>query len=256
MNYFEPVFSVIGKVIIAGGGGALVTFLALRAFGKSWLDSYFQARTTKLKNDQDIALAELKRVHDAALKEVQAVIDKDLHRARKLYDREFDVLSEAWTRLVKAFDTAHSTIASFVTPIDLMTDKERIRAFEAEKFEHWQIDQVLSLQGQAMVDQFTKIKDRKRLFEYREYQLEFARYLAVNAVFMPTGFKERFTVIDAMITAALVEFELRVNYPPQSQQGTALMRLAEQGKPLLDKLEQLIHERIWSAGAESAELPV
>jgi len=34
------------------------------------------------------------------------------------------------------------------------------------------------------------------------------------------------------------------------------MRLAEQGKPLLDKLEQLIHERIWSAGAESAELPV
>lgn len=96
MNYLDPVFSIVGRLIIAGGGGALIAFLMLRAFGKGWLDSYFSAKATKLKAEQDTALAELKRVHDATLKDVQAVIDKDLHRARKLYHREFDVLGEAW----------------------------------------------------------------------------------------------------------------------------------------------------------------
>jgi hypothetical protein len=131
-----------------------------------------------------------------------------------------------------------------------MDEKQRNRLFEAEKLEHWQIDQVLALEGQEMVDKFTKIKDQKRLFTYREHRLEFARFLAVNAVFMPDGFKERFAAIDALVGAALVEFELRIDYPARFAEGSALIKLAHEGKPLLDELEGLIHARIWSAGAE------
>jgi len=255
MNFLNPVLTAIGAVVVAGGGGALIAFLMIKAFAKGWLDSFFQAKAARLKTEQDIVLAELKRAHDAALKDVQAVIDKDLHRARKLYDREFEVLGEGWTLLVKAFDTTHSTLVTWVTRIDMMDEKQRNRAFEAEKFEHWQIDQVLALEGQEMVDKFTKIKDQKRLITYREHRLEFARFLAVNAVFMPDGFKERFAAIDALIGAALVEFELRIDYPAQYAAGSALMKLAQEGKPLLDELEALIHARIWSAGAERDKCP-
>ena len=244
MNYIELVFSEIGKIIVAGGGGALIAFLMLKTFAKGWLDRHFDSKKSKLKNEQDVALAELKRMHDATLKDVQAVIDKDLHRARKLYDREFEVLSEAWTLLVKAFDVTHSTIASFHVPVDQMEEKELLRAFEVHKFEHWQIDQVRAEEGDERACRFNKIIDQRRLFDYRELRLGFARYLAVNAVFMPTGFKERFTAIDAMITAALVEFEVRINYPLKFATSSALMKLAEAGKPLLDELEALIHERL------------
>ena len=266
MNSFDPVFSIFGEVIVAGGGGALVTFLALRAFGRGWLDSYFSAKSitlkaehdaaaARLKAEQDTALAELKRVHDAALKDVQAVIDKDLHRARKLYDLEFEALAEAWKLLVKAFDTTHSTIASFPVKVAQMNEKELIRAFEVFKFEHWQIDQVLANEDLDEREYlFNKIIDQKRLFDYREYRLEFARYLVVNAVFMPDGFKERFNAVDALITAALVEFDVRINHTIKYNSSNALMNLAEQGKPLLDALEMLIHERMRSADVVRREL--
>jgi hypothetical protein len=252
MNTTDLAFSAIGQIVIAGGGGAAITFLLIKSFGKSLLDDYFQKKAAKFKTEQDIALAELKRVHDAALKEVQAYIDKDLHRARKLYDREFEVLSEAWMLLVKAFDTTLTTIASFETRIDLLDDQERARLFEAGKFAHWQIDQVLAFEGQAMVDEYRKIKDQKRLFEYREHRLAFARYLAINVVFMPNGFKERFTAIDALVDAALLEFDDRINFPPASERDDAILKLIQDGRPLLNELEQLIHNRIWSAGAERA----
>ena len=257
MSYVDPVLAFVLKLIIAGGGGAAVAYLMIKAFAKGWLDAYFDSKKTKLKNEQDVALAELKRVHDAALKDVQAIIDKDLHRARKLYDREFDVLSEAWTLLFKAFDTTQSAIASFPVRVGDMDEKVRNRAFQDYRFEHWQIDQVMAVEGDERTAKFNDIVERRRLVEYRDNRLAFARFLAVNAVFMPAGFKERFMSVDAMINAALVEFEVRLNYPVKfGATWDSMLKLSEKGKQELDELEKLIHQRIWSAGNERDKISV
>jgi hypothetical protein len=246
MNYLDTVLAGICKLIFVGGGAAAITFGLLKAFGTSWLDTYFHKRKKEFEHEQNVAIAELKRTHDQNLKEVQALIDKDMHRARKRYDKEFEVLGQAWTLLFKAFDTTHSTLVSWVVRVDEMDDKTRNRFFEQEKFEHWQIDQVMALQGEAMVDKVTEIRNRIRHRDYTEYRMEFARYLAVNGVFMPTGFKTKFEVIDAMVNSALVEFKLRLDYTEYASNTDALLKLAEKGKPLLDELETQIHERIWA----------
>ena len=71
MNYFDPVFSILGEIIVAGGGGALVTLLTLRAFGKGWLESYFNAKSITLKVEHDAAAARLKPEQDTALAELK-----------------------------------------------------------------------------------------------------------------------------------------------------------------------------------------
>ena len=254
MNYIDPVLSFIFKIILAGGGGAAVAYLMIKAFGKGWLDSYFNAKAAKFKADQDIALAELKRVHDAALKEVQSVIDKDLHRARKLYDREFEVLGEAWTLLAKAFDVARSTIATFVPQIDRLTEEERIRLYERNELKHWEIDHIRQFTGQGMMNEYVKIMQRRQLFRARELEQNLARCIVLNGVFMPAGFKQRFDVIDQLINEVLVEFEVRIDHPKLAE-NTQYMRLTGEGERLLSELETVIHDRIWSAAAERPQTP-
>lgn len=107
----------------------------------------------------------------------------------------------------------------------------------------------MAAEGDERTAKFNDIVERRRLVEYRDNRLAFARFLAVNAVFMPAGFKERFMSVDAMINAALVEFEVRLNYPVKfGATWDSMLKLSEKGKQELDELEKLIHQRIWSAG--------
>lgn len=244
----------LSKLLIAGGGGAAVAYVIFKTYGAKWLEAHFNNKAIKLKAAEDTALAELKRVHDQALKEVQAYIDKDLHRATKLYDREFEVLSEAWRLLVKAFEMAASTALEEYPLIDRYTDAERTRLLAEVRMEHWRIDELLALKGDGMVNYYRRWVGFKRLSEYKEGRRELGIYLLTTGVFMPDGMKEKFSAIESMIAGALAEFEARLKNIGTWEKFDRVERLQGEGRALLAELETLIRQRLWSAATARSDI--
>ena len=76
-------FDFLGKLVLAGGGLAAMSYALFQLLGGKWLEAKFGERLQNLKAEQD-----------RALRHVQSTIDREIHRAKKLYDSEFTALSE------------------------------------------------------------------------------------------------------------------------------------------------------------------
>ncbi|MBC7707124.1 MAG: hypothetical protein H7274_24665, partial [Rhodoferax sp.] len=210
--------------------------------------------TLILKRDHDVLLADLKAAQDRSLRHVQSTIDREIHRAKKLADKEFDVLSEGWTLLVKAFDAAETTATEWVKQLHKYTQAELDRTFEQAEMKHWEIDELMALHGDDRTEYFRRYEGYKRLNSYLEQRRALAGYLRINGIFMPDGMKERFEALDRMIATCFYEFQGRLDsrgpVPVEYDQFAGVKALHKLGVQLRDELEALIRIRLWSAAAK------
>jgi hypothetical protein len=103
VNYSEFFLTII----TAGGGGAVVAFMAFRYFATSWLESKFEQRLEAYRHENAIELQKLR-----------ANIDGALNRTVKAQEKEFDVLSETW----RLANVAQGTMESFSNPFQSYAD--------------------------------------------------------------------------------------------------------------------------------------
>ncbi|MFZ0312914.1 MAG: hypothetical protein WAL85_09425, partial [Candidatus Korobacteraceae bacterium] len=120
-NAFQILFALIGKVIIAGGGGAVVAYGLFQAFGRSWINQYFNKRLELFKHDQQIELEQLR--HD---------INSLFSRISKVHEKEFEILPKAWHLLHEAHGATLQLIKAFRQWPDLdVMPGEQLEAFLA-----------------------------------------------------------------------------------------------------------------------------
>lgn len=97
----RSLFALVGLVLGAGGGVAIVAYALLRFFGEKWMNAKFEERLAAFKHAQEKELEELRY-------KINALLDRTV----KLHQKEFDVIPEAWgmkstnaTILGRAFET-------------------------------------------------------------------------------------------------------------------------------------------------------
>lgn len=78
--------------VAAGGGGAVIAFGIIRAFGEKWLDSKFAGR-----------LQDLRHEHERQMESVRLETSRTLDRSTRLSEREFEVSAEAWALIFEAY---------------------------------------------------------------------------------------------------------------------------------------------------------
>jgi hypothetical protein len=225
---------------LVGAGFGLFKWL-----GAKWLENKFSERLQNLKSEQE-----------RAIRFVQSTIDREVHRAKKLYDNEFTALSESWRLLRAAYDMSAATIASMHANVSRMNDEELERHLEKCGMEEWERTELKNLKGDSRQDQYWKWSQWQRAVECNKKWRECQQQIDSISIFFPAGFTEKFRSINDLILASNVEFEERIRRYKIPEYGVGIDRfesnkkLRKEGKILIDELEQMVRDRLWSVTRE------
>jgi len=247
MNYGDLVASVFGKLLLAGGGGAVFSIAILRAFGSKWLDAYFARKAAALKSEQERGLADLKAAQDRGLRQLQSYLDRDSHRAKMLFDREFDVLAEAWLRLSRCYDFAVGSWFDEYTQFENLTEDEFEVLLATTDLNEHERDEMRALEPAERTEKERRRRNWARLHVYIEARRELSTYLKANGIFMRSDILALFNQLQEPIAAVFAEFETRLRLPGL-ENFKALQELdREDFTKAKNGLQALIHERLWSS---------
>jgi hypothetical protein len=178
----QLVFSLVGQLVAAGGGGAIVAFALFRFLGKSWIQNEFS-------KDLEVAKAEISLL---------------TARRLKLHDREYEVFPEAWSKLNRASESLGRAIASFRTMPDL-------KRMDAEELSGWIERSDLSagerdflLKEHDKNRALSRIMDVRGVSDAHKHFSEFHLYIHENRIFLSPDLKEKIDEIDQLMWSSWV----------------------------------------------------
>jgi hypothetical protein len=227
-------------------GGGLIVFTAaagvaywiFRAFSEKWLTAKFDERLAAYKHEQQKELEELRF-------KISGLLD----RATKLAQREFDVLPEAWAKLVMA----HGHVQAVTTGLQQYPDIDRMDTDELTEFleqetilTQWQKDELKK--EHKKTDYYIKLIDRHKAWEARETYRDFFVYFRKNGIFIREELKSKFHELSEMIQRTLVEHEQSVReFRGQGIQPIRKERqkFSAESDKLMNSLEAAVQTRLW-----------
>ncbi|QXD15830.1 hypothetical protein GQ464_002455 [Rhodocaloribacter litoris] len=89
----DTILQLLGQIVLVGGGATAIAYGLLKFIGQKWIDQKFAER-----------LEEFKRKQTEILEEVRYDINARFSRVSKVHDKEFEVLSTAWRKLLDAYE--------------------------------------------------------------------------------------------------------------------------------------------------------
>jgi hypothetical protein len=227
-------------ILTAGGGGALVAFGILRAFGEKWLDSKFANRLQELRHQHE-------RQMEAARLESSRVLD----RSSRLTEREFEVSAEAWSLAYEAYGQTMSALPGFRRTADLSraSDKVAKRVAEGSDLDEFEIAELLSKPPADRNTYYWERLQAHQTWDAKEAVRVAHRYLAKNALFIQKDVHERLTGFVDEAWYALVDLELVREMRGDGPIPEGIRRADEDfrntAETKMKDIEQFVRERFW-----------
>lgn len=233
MESANEVFALIGQIIIAGGGGALVSFGILRSFSERWLDSKLQRSLEAFRHE-----------HAKEIEHLRLRVNGVLDRTTKLNQKEFEVLPEAWQLMVDAKLKVEAFIDNLQTypNLDGMSDVQIKEFLNSQPIHDWDKDHI-----RVSVNK-TKAYIKVILPHYYEScknsHSKFYFHLIKKGIFIPRSLNAKFLSLSDLIWNALVEGFHNRQYNLNIMEECKT-KLEEEGPDLLKEIEEEIYERLW-----------
>jgi hypothetical protein len=233
----NDIFELLGKVVVVGGGGALIVFQIFKHLAARWLDDRFKKSFQQLVHDQNKEVERLK-----------ADLTRSFDRASKLHVREFEVLPKIWEQVTEAF----WQVGALVSPMQQFSDLDRMppevvaEVLAASELTEWQKKEVLASDKKTKA--FGEFLYWHRLWKARVATREADVTLVHLGIFVPDPIKGKLGAVLDLCRGALVEDEINHAHPPQKYTDRLRKdcdRLSSEGKTLMDDAESLIKKRLW-----------
>jgi hypothetical protein len=229
----QQFFGLVGQLVAAGGGGALIAFVVFRFLGKNWIEHQFANRLEATKSEISILSA----------------------RRLKLHDREYVVFPELWCRLNKVVNSLNQAVISFhMIP--------NLGRFTADELDSWLTSSDLSEDERSY---FTSETDKTRAYSrilglrdlngaHKDF-VAFHTYLQDNRIFLSPDIKDKLGEIDKSISGSLVAKKMDSGgYGVDSEKSyllEAVEMLDKQVKPLMVEIELLVQARLFPESSNS-----
>ena len=223
----DLIFSGLGQMIAAGGGGALVTFFLFKFLGKSWIEN-------QLSKNLEVAKSEISLL--AA-------------RKMKLHDREYVVFPEVWSKLNKAFASLGNAVISFrefpdlgrMSHAELETWMERSGLKDDEKaYLLGETDKIMA---------YSRILDWRSLLEANKDFVDFHTYLQSNRIFLSPEVKEKLDRIGSLLREVWVAKKMDWDGHKLNEGKSFLQEAYEkydkQAKPIMAEIETLVQGKLF-----------
>jgi hypothetical protein len=230
----KAIFALVGLVIGAGGGIAIIAYGLLRFFGEKWMNAKFEERLAAFKHAQEKELEELRF-------KISALMDRTI----KLHQKEFDVIPEAWAKLT----VAYGVVTTITSALQQYPDLDRTSSAQLEEFlegsflAKWQREEIRATDKRT--DYYRKAANWQRVSQARDSCWDFHQYFKKNGIFVPEPMKAQFSHLDKLIYDAFVEHEINEQEDIRPRLRDNLKKLA-QADALMAALELDVQRRLWS----------
>jgi hypothetical protein len=224
-------FSV--QVIAAGGGGALIIWLA----GKTWVEKYLAHRF-------DRNLADLKNQHEIELEKFRQSATQQLERASRFNEAEFQLAKALWKSIREATLQSRAATMRFREYDDLSVHSaEKAREImERYNVRSHHIEEVLSKDPSEWNLMFSKALDMYDVNSATVKVDEAADLLGESEIFLPAHVTEPIGELIKLARAALImtRMDMRGHASPRAFDN--LEKFHERSDPLLQDIKRAIKE--------------
>jgi len=202
----------MGRLLVAGGGGAVVAYSIFRFLGKSWLDQHFKKQLEQLKHDQQTELEHTRH-------EINALFS----RISKIHEKEFEVLPTAWKLLHQAngrvFQVA-STLKQYPN-FDRMSEPQFEEYLKGCRLPEFQKNALRNAEDKLKF--FEEAIFWVELAEAKSARAELNNYLALNSIFMTESLRQQFREINGDLASVLISEEVshEAGYTPELRKSIA-----------------------------------
>jgi hypothetical protein len=230
----EEIISVIGKIVLYGGGIAGVSFGLIKWFGEKWFENKFSER-----------LEEFRRQQSEILEQYRYQINANFSRITKIHDKEFEVLPKVWRLLQESY----SHFMFLANPGQQWPDLNRYNQDELQSF----LDkcELMDFQKKELLKQEDKLAyyENKaywaRLGRARTKFQEFREFLRNNKIFLRRDLFDLFRKIEI----SMIEVEVGLEMPSDIEypwRGTSesFKKLNKDVNDLMAQVESSVQERL------------
>jgi hypothetical protein len=224
-NIFQVLFALLGKVLIAGGGGAVVAYGLFQLFGRNWINQYFDKQLQQFKHDQQIELERLR--HE---------INSLFSRISKIHEKEFDVLPKAWELLHEANGAVLQLVKAFrrVSSPNGMSEPQLEEFLAAGRLTESQKTELRHARDKDKYYQdatfWLELSDAKRA------QVALNNYLVVNSIFMTETLRQQFKTINGSLGSVIAGEEI------SREIGSGSAELAKSRSESLNQISSMFNE--------------
>jgi hypothetical protein len=229
----DMIFSSIGQIVAAGGGGALIAFGIFHFLGKNWIQN-------QLSKDLELAKAEISLL--AA-------------RRMKLHDREYIVFPEVWTKLNKAFQSLGDAVISFRRIPDLQNMAENEFDDWMKKSKLSEAEKKLLTKSSDKIRAYARILDFHSLSKAKEEFYEFHEYFLGNRIFLSPDIKKKLEQVSDLLQGAWVDRHMDWQGHKPGEGESFLLEAWEKydkkARPIMLEIEALFQEKLFPSKRSS-----
>jgi hypothetical protein len=232
---------------LAGGGAIAVAAIAgfsywlFKLFSEKWLTAKFNERLEDYKHKQQRELEELRF-------KINSLMD----RTTKLHQREFEVLPEAWAKLVIAHANVQGLVSAFQQHPDVnrMNNKELEDLIENSRLKTWQKDELRNAPNKT--EYYITASKWVRTWEVQEVFRDYAVYERKNGIFIREEIKNAFKAVSDLMSDALFEHRFELEHGARDGRSFTEIwaqrtKFSKESDSLLVALEKLVQHRLWDS---------
>lgn len=224
----QEILQLIGKLVVWVLSGMSGAFILARLWGQKWIETKFQ---------KDLEAFKAQNLHDLSLL---------LTRKVKWHEKEQEVLSTSWIKLINAYNALKFAISPFCRAPDLnRMSEDELNLFLSET--NLSESEKREISGQQnKTDSFIKVHEVRALKDARAAFSDFHAYFDENRIFLNPDVKKKFSAVDSYILNAWVAREMSFS-PHTGIESTinADNTVSENVKPLIDEIETLLQEKLF-----------
>lgn len=229
----DQILGFLFEIVAYGGGGAGIAWLLFRYLGKSWIESKFSERLASFKHQQDIEIQRLR-----------VEIDSTLSGVLKIQEKEFETLSEAWSKLDEAYDLAKNLVAPIRSEPDLdgMSEARLNEFLEETDFRKTEKDEIR--RAGKKLEEYQRIVFWHNFKQVKIAWTELDKYVVRYGIFFPPKLKEQFEEIVRQLNIAVVDKAMGHESNDQMLQLEGWKKIEGKIDPLFKAIGSDIHARL------------
>jgi hypothetical protein len=236
--------AIFGYSVLGIGAVSTATYALFKLFSEKWLTAKFDERLASYKHQQQRELEELRF-------KIGGLLD----RTTKLYQREFEVLPEAWGKLVIAHGNVQGLVAAFqqYPDLDRMSPEQLAEFVDKSALKQWQKEELR--QASSKTEYYQTASRWTRFWEVREIYRDYFIYQRKNGIFIRNEIKLGFKAVSDLIHSALLEHEFELQHGNDFRQWDARTKFSKESDNLLDLLEKVVQQRLWDSQTATLSQP-
>jgi hypothetical protein len=164
-------------------------------------------------------------------------------RISKIQEKEFEVLPEAWTLLVKAIGAIDQLVGlRLIANLDGLNDAQIEEIINTLKTPESEKDRLRKATNKTKV--YDEIITRNNIGEARSAQAAFHNYIILNKIFLTEELHSNFDKIDKLLINAFVNVKMSEELKSQEQAIEAYRIVSDKIKPEINNIEKIIQNRL------------